>query len=171
MFKVILILLRNHIYVIYLKTNIFVCRQLAKESNECQLGVAFIDPEKFTASMIEQNPDHVKSYISEVLKTSTGCVLAAYHTGSHYFLVVICLKWKIVWYLDSLRPVQDDGNLGQRHYTNVKAVIDRYIYELPHFQFSNLEPVTYFLQLTTSITPNAVVSSPFEPTTISQKPN
>ena len=92
MFKVILILLRNHIYVIYLKTNIFVCRQLAKESNECQLGVALIDPEKFTASMIEKNPDRVTTIVLDILKTSPGFVLAAYHTGSHYFLVVICPK-------------------------------------------------------------------------------
>ena len=90
--SVILILLCNHLYVIYLKTNIFVCRKLAKQSNECQLGVALIDPEKFTASMIEKNPDRVTTIVLDILKTSPGFVLAAYHTGSHYFLVVICPK-------------------------------------------------------------------------------
>ena len=79
-------------YAIYLKPNIFVCRQLAKESNECQLGLALIDPEKFTASMIEKNPDCVTTIVLDILKTSPGFVLVAYHTGSHYFLVVICPK-------------------------------------------------------------------------------
>jgi len=146
LFTVILILLRNHLYVIYLKTNIFVCRQLAKESKERQLGVAFIDPQQFSTSMIDKEPEHVKSAISQVLKSSHGCVLAAHHTGSHYFLVVICPKWEIVWYLDSLRPRNDDDDsLGERDYTRIKAVIDRYISELPHLQFSHLEPVTYLI--------------------------
>ena len=107
---------------------------MAKQSNECQLGVAFIDPEKFTASMIEKNSDHIKTIVSDILKTSPGCVLGAYHTGCHYFLIIICPKWETVWYLDSLRPRQDDGStLGQRDYTSIKAVIDRYISELPYF--------------------------------------
>ena len=73
------------------------------------------------------------------------CVLVAYHTCYHYFLVIICPKWEKVWYLDSIRPVQDDGSLGQRDYTSIKVVIDRYISELPHLQSSHLEPVTYLI--------------------------
>ena len=146
MFTVILILHRNHLYVIYLKTNIFVCRQLAKQSKERQLGVAFIDPQDFSARVINSDPQHVESAITKVLGSSPGCVLAAHHTGSHYFLVVICPKWEIVWYMDSLRPRGDDGiTLGQRDFTSIKAVIDRYISELPHLQSSHLEPVTYLI--------------------------
>ena len=95
--------------------------------------------------MIGQEEEHVKTAISEVLKSSTGCVLAAHHTGSHYFLVVICPKWKIVWYLDSLRPRNDDDSLEERDYTSIKAVIDRYISELLHLQSSHLDPVTYLI--------------------------
>ena len=119
---------------------------MAKESKERQFGVAFIDPQQFSTSVIDKEPEHVKSAISQVLKSSQGCVLAAHHTGSHYFLVVICPKWEIVWYIDSLRPLSDDGiTLGQRDFTSIKAVIDRYISELPHLQSSYLEPVTYLI--------------------------
>ena len=100
-----------------------------KESKERQLNVAFIDPQQFSATVIDRDPDHIKSTISEVLKSAAGagCVLATHHIGSHYLLVIICSKWEIVWYLDSLRPRNDDGGLGQRDYTSIKAVIDRYI--------------------------------------------
>ena len=90
--------------------------QFNKESKKRQLGVAFIDPQQFSTTVIDRDPDHVKSTISEVLKSATGaagCVLTAHHTGSHYLLVVICPKWEIVWYLDSQRPRNDNGSLGQ----------------------------------------------------------
>ena len=123
--------------------------QFNKESKKRQLGVAFIDPQQFSATVIDRDPDHVKSTISEVLKSATGavgCVLTAHHTGSHYLLVVICPKWEIVWYFDSVRPRGDDGiTLGERDYTSIKAVIDRYISELPHLQSSHLESVTYLI--------------------------
>ena len=122
--------------------------QLSKELEEHQLGVAFIDYQQFSAAIIDRDPDHVKSTISEVFKSANraGCVLAAHHTGSHYFLVIICPKWEIVWYIDSLRPLGDDGiTLGQRDFTSIKAVIDRYIFELPHLQSSHLEHVTYLI--------------------------
>ncbi|RLN29727.1 hypothetical protein C2845_PM05G21350 [Panicum miliaceum] len=39
--------------------------QLNKESKERQLGVAFIDPQHFSATVIAQDPDHVQSTISK----------------------------------------------------------------------------------------------------------
>ena len=120
--------------------------QLARESKERQLGVAFIDPQNFSASVINWDPQHVQSAISTVLKSSPSCLFAAHHTGTHYILLVICPKWEIVWYMDSLRPRGDDGiTMGQRDFTSIKAVIDRYISELPHLQSSHLEPVTYLI--------------------------
>ena len=96
--------------------------------------------------MINSDPQHVESAITKVLDSSLGCVFAAHHTSSHYFLVVICPKWEIVWYMDSLRPRSDDGiTLGQPDFTSIKAVIDRYISELPHLQSSHLETVTYLI--------------------------
>jgi len=119
---------------------------LARESKNRQLGVEFIDPQDFSAQVINSDPQHVESAITKVLGSSPSCVFAAHHTGSHYFLVVICPKWEIVWYMDSLRPRGDDGiTLGQRDFTSIKAVIDRYISELPHLQSSHLEPVTYLI--------------------------
>ena len=124
----------------------YLYRQLARESKECQLGVAFIDPQDFSAGVINLDLQHVQSAITKVLGSSPCCVLAAHHTGSHYLLVVICPKWEIVWCMDSLRPRGDDGiTLGQRDFTSIKAVIDRYISELPHLQSSHLEPVTYLI--------------------------
>ena len=105
---------------------------MARESKERQLGVEFIDPQHFSASVINSDLAHVESAFSKVLGSSLGYVLAAHHTGTYYLLVVICPKWEIVWYLDSVRPRSDDGTLGQRDYTSIKAVIDRYISELPH---------------------------------------
>jgi len=148
LFTVILILLCNaKPYVCFLNTNVFVCKQLARKSKEGQLSVAFIDPQHFSASVINSDPQHVQSTISTVLSFSPGCVLAAHHTGSHYFLVVICPKWGIVWYLDSVRPFNDDGSLRQRDYTSIKAVIDRYISELSYLQSTHLEPVTYLISI------------------------
>ena len=117
--------------------------QLARESKERQLGVAFIDPQNFSASVINSDPQHVQSAISTVLRSSPGCVIAAHHTSTHYLLIVICPKWEIVWYLDSVRPLSDDGTLGQQDYTSIKAVINRYISKLPYLQSSHLDPVTY----------------------------
>ena len=77
---------------------------------------------------------------------SVNSALATHHTGTHYFLVVICPKWEIVWYMDTLRPRGNDViTLGQRDFTSIKAVIDRYISELPHLQSSHLEPITYLI--------------------------
>ena len=106
---------------------------MARESKNRQLGVEFIDPQDFSAGVINKDPQHVESTITKVLGSSPGCVLAVHHTGSHYFLVIICSKWEIVWYMDSLRPRGDDGiSLGQSDFTSIKAIIDRYISELPH---------------------------------------
>ena len=118
---------------------------MARESKERQLGVAFIDPQQFSASVINSDPAHVESTNTKVLGSSPGCVLAVHHTGNYYLLVVICPKWEIVWYLDSVRPLSDNGTLGQRDYTSIKVVIDSYISELPHLQSSHLEPVTYLI--------------------------
>ena len=104
-------------------------------------------PHHFSASVINLDLQHVQSAISTVLSSSPGCVLAAHHTGSHYFLVGICPKWKIVWYLDSLRPRNDDDSLEERDYTSIKAVIDRYISELSYLQSTHLEPVTYLISI------------------------
>ena len=120
--------------------------QLARESKTRQLGVKFIDPQDFSARVINSDPQHIESAITMVLGSSPGCLLAAHHTGTHYLLVVICPKWEIVWYFDSVRPRGDDGiTLGERDYTSIKAVIDRYISELPHLQSSHLEHVTYLI--------------------------
>ena len=119
---------------------------MARESKNHQLGVEFIDPQGFSASVIDKDPQHVQSAITKFLGSSPYCVLAAHHTGSHYFLVVICPKWEIVWYMDSLRPRGDDGiTLLQRDFTSIKAVIDRYISELSHLQSSHLEPAIYLI--------------------------
>ncbi|RLN34372.1 hypothetical protein C2845_PM03G26130 [Panicum miliaceum] len=66
--------------------------------------------------------------------------LASAGTGSHYFLVVICPKWEIVWYLDSNRPHNEDDTLGQRDYTTIKAVIDRNKMAAKSYVCSRMQP-------------------------------
>ena len=87
---------------------------MVRASKERQLGIAFIEPQDFSARVINSDPQHVEYAITKVLGSSLGCVLAAHHTGTYYLLVVICPKWEIVWYLDSVRPRGDDGiTLGE----------------------------------------------------------
>ena len=50
-----------------MKTNVFVCRQLARESKTRQLGVEFIDPQDFSAQVINSDPQHVESAITKVM--------------------------------------------------------------------------------------------------------
>ena len=39
-----------------MKTNVFVCRQLARESKNRELSVEIIDPQDFSAGVINKDP-------------------------------------------------------------------------------------------------------------------
>jgi hypothetical protein len=68
---------------------------------EKHIGVEFIDPDLFTSTNISQQSQHVGEAISNAM-TKNYYMVGAYNT-SHWITVIICMKFKEVWYLDSAK--------------------------------------------------------------------
>jgi hypothetical protein len=64
---------------------------------EMQISVGFLDPDLFTSTNISQRSHQVGTTISNVM--NNDYVVGAYCT-SHWVIVIICMKFKEVWYLD-----------------------------------------------------------------------
>jgi hypothetical protein len=68
---------------------------------EKQINVGFLDPDLFTSTNISQRSLQVGKAISNAMMNNY-CVVGAYCT-SHWVIVIICMKFKEVWYLDSAK--------------------------------------------------------------------
>jgi hypothetical protein len=66
-----------------------------------QISVGFLDPDLFTSTNISQHSHQVGKAISYAMMNSYY-VVGAYCT-SHWVTVIICMKFKEVWYLDSAK--------------------------------------------------------------------
>jgi hypothetical protein len=64
---------------------------------EMQISVGFLDPDLFTSANISQRSQQVGKAISNAM--NNDYVVGAYYT-SHWVTVIICMKFKKVWYLD-----------------------------------------------------------------------
>jgi hypothetical protein len=67
---------------------------------EMQFNVGVLDPDLFTSTNISQYSHQVVKAISNAM--NNDYVLGAYCT-SHWVKVIICMKFKEVWYLDSAK--------------------------------------------------------------------
>jgi hypothetical protein len=64
---------------------------------ELQISVGFLDPDLFTSTNISQRSHQVDKAISNAM--NNDYVVGAYCT-SHYVTVIMCMKFREVWYLD-----------------------------------------------------------------------
>jgi hypothetical protein len=69
---------------------------------EKQTSVGFLDPDLFTSTKISQRSQQVGTAISNAMMNNLY-VVDAYCT-SHWVTVIIFMKFKEVWYLDSAKP-------------------------------------------------------------------
>jgi rRNA maturation protein Rpf1 len=68
---------------------------------EKQISVRFLDPNLFTSTNISQRSQQFGKAISNAMMNNYY-VVGAYCT-SHWVTVIICMKFKEVWYLDSAK--------------------------------------------------------------------
>jgi hypothetical protein len=68
---------------------------------EKQISVGFLDLDLFTSTNISQRSQQVGKAISNAMMNNYY-VVGAYYT-SHWVTVIICMKFKEVWYLDSAK--------------------------------------------------------------------
>jgi hypothetical protein len=71
-----------------------------KES-EMQISVGFLDPDLITSTNIAHRSQQVGKAISNAMMNN-NYVVGAYYT-SRWVTVIICMKFKEVWYLDSAK--------------------------------------------------------------------
>jgi hypothetical protein len=65
-----------------------------------QISVGFLDPYFITSTNISQHSSLVTKEIANAM--NNDYVVGAYYT-SHWVTVIICMKFKEVWYLDSAK--------------------------------------------------------------------
>lgn len=112
------------------------CRHLKKENDErvgflslfqtSFSGVRFLIPGMINC-YDEDNVIVEHNLSSEMINNSTAeyLMMCAHIIGEdHWVLLVISLKWNVVWYLDSLRPSRKDNSLGARDYSKMIKLLD-----------------------------------------------
>ena len=80
--------------------NLIFCRKMMDKAAEMQISVGFLDPDLFTSTNISQHSGLVTKAIANAM--NNDYVVGAYYT-SHWVTVIICMKFKEVWYLDSAK--------------------------------------------------------------------
>jgi Ulp1 family protease len=73
---------------------------MMEKATEMQISVGFLDPDLFISTNISQRSHQVRKAISNAM--NNDYVVGAYCT-SHWVTVIICMKFKEVWYLDSAK--------------------------------------------------------------------
>ena len=72
---------------------------MMKQAEEMHCNVGILDPQIFWATMVQFKTKDVTEAIKKAMKHDY--VVGAFNTGSHWVLVIIAMKWNVVWYLDS----------------------------------------------------------------------
>ena len=80
--------------------NLIFCRKMMDKAAEMQISVGFLDPDLFTSTNISQHSRLVTKAISNAM--NNDYVVGTYCT-IHWVTVIICMKFKEVWYLDSAK--------------------------------------------------------------------
>ena len=81
--------------------NLFICRRMKQQAKEMHNNVGFLDPQVFSATMLQLQTKEVTQAITKAMKHDF--VVGAYNTGGHWILVTIAIKWDVVLYLDSAK--------------------------------------------------------------------
>ncbi|PVH37861.1 hypothetical protein PAHAL_5G392800 [Panicum hallii] len=89
---------------------------MMQNAAEMQCSVAFLDPQVFTATVISHQPSTVTQAIKNAMKNDY--VVGAYNTGGHWVTVIISMKYKEVWYLDSAKLFPGRKFTDVRHIVN-----------------------------------------------------
>jgi hypothetical protein len=78
--------------------NLIFCMKMMDKAANMQISGGFLDPDLFTSTNISQHFQQVGKAISNAM--NNDYVVGAYCT-SHWVTMIICMKFKEVWYLDS----------------------------------------------------------------------
>ncbi|PVH34139.1 hypothetical protein PAHAL_8G154700 [Panicum hallii] len=89
---------------------------MMQNAAEMQCSVGFLDPQVFTATVISHQPSTVTQAIKNAMKNDY--VVGAYNTGGHWVTVIISMKYKEVWYLDSAKLFPGRKFTDVRHIVN-----------------------------------------------------
>ena len=68
---------------------------------ELKISVGFLDPQLLTTTKIEKQSTLVTKALTNAM--TNDYVVGAFCTGGHYVTLIICMKFKEVWYLDSAK--------------------------------------------------------------------
>jgi hypothetical protein len=80
--------------------NMIFCRKMMDKVAEMQISVGFLDLDLFTSTNISQHSEQVGIAISNAM--NNDYVVGAYCT-SHWVTMIVCMKFKEVWCLDSAK--------------------------------------------------------------------
>ena len=72
---------------------------MMKQAEEMHCNVGILDPHIFSATIVQFKTKDVTEAIKKAMKHDF--MVGAYNIGSHRILVIIAIKWNVVWYLDS----------------------------------------------------------------------
>ena len=88
--------------------------------------IRFLHSEAISISVIKVHDDYVVDYVARIMQyySKMDYLLGAHNTGDNWILLIICLKWNLVWYLDSSRPVGRKGKPRECGYSIVKGLLD-----------------------------------------------
>jgi len=75
--------------------------RMKQQANQMQNNVGFLDPQVFSATMLQLQTKEVTQAITKAMKHDF--VVGAYNTGGHWIVVTIAIKWDVVLYLDSAK--------------------------------------------------------------------
>ncbi|TVU21211.1 hypothetical protein EJB05_30835, partial [Eragrostis curvula] len=97
---------------------------MVQECNKKKVPVVFLDCQGFSMSNIVSHREFVLTYLTKAFNrhhVTKKFIMFPYNCAGHWILVLICLKWGKVWYLDST------SSNTNRNLSELEAVIDEHV--------------------------------------------